>query len=242
MITRLNSRFNSTALIILSLSSLTLGSSVNAEKPKQTSSTLAQLVPKGWKLLESSQGDLNKDGLSDVAIIVEKLKSDIVVKADDGKAIHNHPRQLMVFFKSTKGYQLIASNKTIPVAETQNSCIEDFLANTESPIEIKNGVLTAHFSYFLSCGGWESPQHTFRFRWQQNQFKLIGFDYFSYARNTGEQTASSYNFSTLKVKKTTGANMFEGGKAKSTWSKFKAPQKLSLNNINFDDFHTQFNY
>lgn len=228
-----------TACILFILPLITYTTNSYAKSP---SPAVAKLAPQGWKVLISTEGDLNKDSLADVAMIVEKLKPDIVVKDDDGKAIHNHPRQLMVFFKTVKGYQHIATNKKIPVAEQKNSCLVDPIEESADGLKIKNGVLSVDFSYFMSCGGWEWPRHFFTFRWQQNQFKLIGFNYNSFYRNTGEETSKSYNFSTLKLKETHGNNAFEGGKPKTTWTNFKAPPNLNLNTINFDDFYSQFKY
>lgn len=34
--------------------------------------TLQSFIPKGWKLLEKAEGDLNKDGLADTSAVVEE--------------------------------------------------------------------------------------------------------------------------------------------------------------------------
>lgn len=204
------------------------------------SPAITKLVPNGWKILSSSEGDLNKDIRADVAIIIEKLKPDVVIKGDDGKAIHNNPRKFLVFLNHQSGYQLVTENKTIPVAEEKNSCLQDPLEETDG-VKINKGILSLDFSYFMACGGWEWPRHFYTFRWQNNQFQLIGFDYNSFYRNSGEMTDKSYNFSTSKLKEIVGDNMFEGGKPKTKWSTFKKPQTLNLKDINFDDLYSQFN-
>ena len=179
-----------------------------AEPPKH----IKQLVPKGWDILYFSEGDLNKDNQADIAMMIEKQKPDIVIKNDDGRILNNHPRMLLVLFKDKSNYKIVAKNTTLPVAEIESSCLMDPLGEVSDGVFIKNGTLTVDFSYFMSCGGWEWPRHFYTFRWQKNHFKLIGFDYQSFHRATGEEAASSYNFSTLKVKKTHGGNHFEGGK------------------------------
>ncbi|OTG82803.1 hypothetical protein B9T33_04975 [Acinetobacter sp. ANC 5054] len=199
------------------------------------------LAPKGWNILMATTGDLNKDQMSDVAMIIEKQKNDIIHKNEDGKIIHDNPRKLIVFFKTAQGYQQIVENSSIPVAEQPNSCLLDPLAETEGVV-IKKGNISIDFSFFMSCGGWEWPRHNYTFRWQNQRFDLIGFDYNSFHRASGEETSKSYNFSTLKSKEILGGNMFEDTQTQTKWSTFKAPQQLTLKNINFDDFYTQFEY
>jgi len=60
----------------------------------QVPSTAKSLAPQGWNILMATTGDLNKDQMPDVAMIVEKQKVDVATYDDDGKVVHNHPRQL----------------------------------------------------------------------------------------------------------------------------------------------------
>lgn len=108
------------------------------------SPAITKLVPNGWKILSSSEGDLNKDNRTDVAMIIEKIKTDVIVKGDDGKAIHNNPRKLLVFLNHQSGYQLATENKTIPIAEEKNSCLEDPLAEADG-LKINKGILKPRF-------------------------------------------------------------------------------------------------
>ena len=205
-------------------------------------SEFQSLIPSGWSILDSGQGDLNQDGQPDLALIIEENNPNNIRKDSDDRKINLNPRHLLVFFNNKHRYQLIARNKNLPTADdAESSCSLDPLAESNG-IEIRKGLLTIEFSYFMACGGWEWPQHTYTFRYQKQKMHLIGFDYSSFHRSSGEQSASSYNFSTLKVKRTTGGNQFEGGQAKSTWSSFKQKQPLFLNEIKFDHFHTQFEY
>ena len=199
------------------------------------------LAPKGWDILMAATGDLNKDQLQDIAMIVEKQKVDIVAKDEDGKIIHDNPRKILVFFKTAQGYQQVSENNSIPVAEQANSCLLDPLAEADK-LKISKGILKVHFSYFMACGGWEWPRHSYTFRWQNKRFELIGFDYSSFHRASGEETSKSYNFLTHKRKEILGGNTFEESKTQIKWTNFKTPQTLTLNNINFDDFYTQFEY
>lgn len=198
-----------------------------------------QITPVGWTVLSGAQGDLNKDSKNDIALILEKNQTDHPVLKDDGTALHNNQRKLAVFFKTAQGYKLAAENHTLPPAEQPNTCLLDPLSESEG-ITIHKGILSLELSYFMACGGWEWPRHTYIFRWQNQQFALIGFDYYSFHRASGEETNKSYNFSTKKRKEILGANMFEN--TQTQWTDFKSTANLTLQNINFDDFYTQFNY
>lgn len=205
-------------------------------------STFKHLTPKGWTILDSAQGDLNKDGRSDLALIIEENNPKNIQKDSDDRTINLNPRHLLVFLNQNNAYQLISRNQTLPTENNaESSCLLDPLAESNG-IKINKGLLTIEFSYFMACGGWEWPRHTYTFRYQKQKMQLIGFDYNSFHRASGEQSASSYNFSTLKVKRTNGGNQFEGGQAKSTWSSFKLNNPLFLEDIHFDDFYTQFEY
>ena len=118
----------------------------------------------GFQILFSSEGDLNKDQRTDLAMIIEKKTPDRIVKDDEGNMIYNNPRQLWVFLNTPKGYQRVAESHTLPVAERANSCLMDPLGEPEHGVLIKNGLLKVDFSYFSSCGSWEWPRHTYTFR------------------------------------------------------------------------------
>lgn len=208
-----------------------------AQVPQQYS----QLAPIGWSVLSGASGDLNKDGRSDIALVLEKKKTDLPLTKDNGEALHNNARKLVVFFKTPQGYKLVAENQSLPVAEQPNLCLLDPLAESEG-IAINKGILSIEFSYFMSCGGWEWPRHNYAFRWQNNGFELIGFDYYSFHRASGDETNKSYNFSTMKRKEIVGGNMFDIRKSQTKWSNFKSHQKFTLANINFADFYSQFEY
>ena len=79
--------------------------------------------------------------------------------------------------------------------------------DTLDSISIKNNILKIKLNYFLSAGSWSVTQNTYTFRFQNQKFELIGFDNNSYMRNSGNQEEFSINFSTNKVKITTGGNI-----------------------------------
>ena len=97
----------------------------------------------------------------------------------------------------------------------------------------ENNVLKIVFNYFLSAGSWWTSTEVYIFRFQNNVFELIGYESNSYMRNSGEEEKISINFSTNKVKSTTGGNMFEEkeNKPKDEWKNVEFEKKYILDEM-----------
>ena len=150
-------------------------------KPQTDSSSKSSyqsFVPKNWKILEKAQGDLNQDGQADLALIIEDTNPEnLVANAGVGNHVLNtNKRKLLILFKQENGYQLAASNTTLPnEGDVESPCLADPLGESEA-LSIQKGVLRVHLHYWLSCGSWYVTNHTYTFRYQNNAFKLIGYD------------------------------------------------------------------
>lgn len=206
---------------------------------KKTVSKIADFVPAGWKILTETKGDLNKDGLEDVALVIENKDPKNFIKDTErwgGDTININPRYLLVAFKKANGYELVAKNtKFIPSENSQDSpCLTDPFGQ-EGGIEIAKGLLQIHFQNFYSCGAWEIYNFDYIFRFQKHKFELIGYNRSSLHRSSGEETSTTMNFSTMKMNSTSGTNAFkDGGKAKTTWKNIKPRKLLDLNSITED--------
>jgi hypothetical protein len=68
---------------------------------KRQAQQLTNCVPPGWEIRDGASGDLNKDGLTDEALVLERLPR----KGKTGTAL---PRMLVVLFKlpGNQGYAL----------------------------------------------------------------------------------------------------------------------------------------
>lgn len=213
-----------------------------AENFPQKAKSINDFIPKGWKILKDendsnfiAKGDLNKDKLEDVAIIIEKDDKKNIKKNDSlgPNELNLNPRILLVLFKEKDGtYSLVAKNDKGFIKSEGN---EDnpALMDTLSGISIKNNVLKITFNYFMSAGSWWTSTDVYIFRFQNNVFELIGYESSAYMRNTGEEEGISINFSTNKAKITTGGNMFEENEnhPKSEWRYLKFEKKYILNEM-----------
>lgn len=94
-------------------------------------------------------------------------------------------------------------------------------------IQISRGLLKLSLRYFLSCGSWEINVNDYTFRFQNNQFVLIGYDSFSIHRSSGEIEESSYNFLTKRKVSLKEKMSFSLKKAKPRLNGLKSMLKMN---------------
>jgi hypothetical protein len=136
-------------------------SKISTEDINPNAKDITSLVPTGWHILESSEpvkaeGDLNKDGILDVAIIIEKTPESI----DD-------TRSLLIAFGTkdhTFSLSIIAENVVLPVYAGGG------FGDPFNGISIDRGsVVVSDFG-----GSDERWYHKYRFRFQDDDWYLIG--------------------------------------------------------------------
>lgn len=198
----------------------------------------SQFIPKNWKIIKTVTGDLNRDGLNDTVIVIEENNPEnLIANAGLGSDVLNtNPRSLLVLFKTAQGYQLISKNDLLPSEnDAESPCLADPLE--DGGMSINKGILKINLHYWLSCGSWYVTNNNFSFRYQNNAMHLIGFDQTEFHRASGDQSSRSINFSTGKVKSTTGENEFAESKqpVQVKWSKLKQTYKLKLEQIDFNE-------
>lgn len=177
-------------------------SPIDAAKLPQTAATVREFVPAGWTVEAEIGGDLNRDSISDIAVV---LVEQMPANADK----ENPPeleRALLLLFKTADGKFSRAGLATKLLLCTR--CGGAFYGMVETPVnvKIKNGVLIVKQEY----GSRELTQQTYRFRYEPEakRFLWIGADLRVYDRTTGETQTESTNFLT-GVKMTTASKANE---------------------------------
>lgn len=152
--------------------------------------SIQNLIPKGWKVLEKGKGqpvkaigDLNKDGIGDVAIVIEGENS----KKDEAP-----PRALLIAFgKGNNQYSLsIIADKAILLADEGGVWREPL-----DGISIDRGSVLISF-YGGSNYRWYGK---YRFRFQDNDWYLIGAtvgDYYTGTMTMENANQKDYNLLT----------------------------------------------
>lgn len=220
---------------------LIFNSTVFPQEIPNSGKDVKDFVPKGWKIFKQAEGDLNKDKKNDVVLIIEDTNSANIFKNESlgNPEINLNLRYLLILFKTEKGYELKEINKTfLPTEGSEDTpCLSDPLM--DGGIEIKNGAIVLALNYWLSCGSWYTSTNTYTFRYQKNEFELIGFDSQEFHRASGEMSSVSINFSTKKMSITSGGNMFgedsDGNEIKSEekteWKTFKLDKLKNLKTL-----------
>ena len=225
--------------IICSFNLLAINFPVKANK-------VEEFIPKGWKKILTANGDLNKDKLEDTVIVIEKEDKENIKKNDvlGPDYLNLNPRILLVLFKQKDGAYILAAKNDKGFIQSENDEENPTLMDTLTGISIKNNTLRINFDYFLSAGSWEASEAIFTFRFQNNRFELIGFDNISFMRNSGEQEEFSINFSTNKIKTTTGGNMFDEklNKPKEKWENINIKKKYILDEMSKDTLDVILDY
>ena len=208
---------------------------VFGENFPQKAKTVNDFIPKGWKKILTTNGDLNRDKLEDTVIVIEK-EDKKNIKKNDGfgpEELNLNPRILLVLFKQKDGTYVLASKNDKGFIKSEGNDDNPALMDTLDDIIIKNNVLKIVFNYFMSAGSWWTSTNVYIFRFQNNVFELIGYESNAYMRNTGEEEGTSINFSTNKAKITTGGNIFEEkeNNPKNEWRYVKFEKKYILNEM-----------
>jgi hypothetical protein len=184
---------------------------------------IADFVPSGWTIIDSTFGDLNNDNRNDAVIILQK-KDSVFLTNSDKDTVLTQPRILLILFRNSMDTNLY-------VKEQDDSFILlNDNPNREDPyqaIRIKNGILDISFQLFYSFGSWYITSSSYKFRFQNNQFCLIGADYSSFHRATHDSQDYSYNFLSNKrslIKETNGTKI----KRIITWKKLNLTELKTL--------------
>ncbi len=166
-----------------------------------------ELVPKGWHLMKTAYGDLNKDGTDDLAVIIEANEAfnESRTYGDNNSEIIRElqkPRILLIYFalKNKSQYRLSVQNNDFILRATEGGKLGDPFRQ----IAIKDQKL------FLSFQGGSEWQWNlgYHFSFQKNDWYLTGASNVYYNSHTGEMTEHVYNFSDRELYTTYG-NMYQ---------------------------------
>ncbi|HOI26104.1 MAG TPA: hypothetical protein PLN63_03385 [Paludibacteraceae bacterium] len=127
----------------------------------------SKFIPKGYKLFKVVKGDLNKDNVEDRVLVVKGTSKAKFVKNMMDEVVDRNRRGLVILFKKGNRYEEVLKNLSLFASENEDGGA--YFA-PELSVEVTENKL--YFSYGHGrYGNW-----LYTFRYQNNDFALIGYD------------------------------------------------------------------
>ena len=151
---------------------------------------------------------------------------------DSCARIDASPRILIVLFADGKSWRLIKQYTTfIPRVTASMDSQGSFNGVVYGEVYAGNGTFAIRIGWFSTELGF----NVYTFRWQDNDFYLIGYDVYSRHRMTGEEITFSYNFLTWRENIVTVTPVDDGKSDETTkklvWKQLNKQPLLKLDQI-----------
>lgn len=174
----------------------------NSSSDTITENKISEFIPKGYKLFEKIQGDLNKDGNNDCVLIIKEVNKENIVNVENRGDLDRNRRGIIVLLNEKGKFKQFIKNLACFSSENEDGGI--YFA-PEMSLEIKKGNLYVHYGH----GRYGYWKYTFRIK--NSDLDLIGYDSSS---NTGPvvNSETSINYLTNKriIKTNTNDNADSG--------------------------------
>ena len=204
--------------------------------PKKTSAHPSERepefqLPDGFILYEKISGDLNGDGINDYVVIIKGTDKSKVIQDEYQGELDRNRRGLLIYLSNNNDFTLATKNLDCFSSENEDGGV---YYPPQLSISIKNGkfyVAYEHGRY----GYWK-----YTFRYQQNTFKLIGYDA---SENYGPIVNKVTSINYLTKKKLIRDNInkdleeYQEEVFKDTWERIEVKSLHQLSEIkDFDNF------
>ena len=189
---------------------------------------IASLVPSNWKIIDSVSGDLNHDGIKDLALILEFYRPVKESRAygDNTTEIITEiqkPRILAIYFRrsASGSYKLVTQNNNFILRAEEGGISGDPLRSTT----IKDNKLSLSFE---GGGNWRWKLN-YAFKYRNGTWNLENANNYAYSEASGEMTDRQYDFQKQKKITVTGKihNRERGNESKEQAFPIKTPRTLN---------------
>ena len=165
----------------------------------ESGTKLDDLIPKGWKTLSTSYGDLNNDSVDDLAFAIQNTLPENL-KYNDGPGIDTldlNPRILGIYFgKSDHTFEKKLQSNEFIILRDSPTMDEPF----DGVKILQNGDLQIDFHFWYSAGSYQMSDHQYTFRYHNNAFELITYQSGERHRGSGDEIDYSIDFLTKKMR------------------------------------------
>lgn len=169
---------------------------------------------RSWGAIEQ-HGDVNRDGIDDIVMIAIPHFQEMLMVNELGDTVDTNKPVFSVFFDNGNGGYLcrFQSDSVLPARDDAYHFLDFGLDVNDK------GVFSISIGHFSSMGGWGNTNEKYVFRYQDNDFYLIGEDNDYYMRNSGEGERTSINYLTHR-KQVVKYNVFDDSvKPKEKWTR-----------------------
>lgn len=130
----------------------------------------ASFIPKGYDTILTTKGDLNKDSVDDLVLVLKsRMEPETGVESDPDSI---PPRLLIVLLKTNSGFQLAGKSDQAILCKACGGVFGDPLDG----VSVEKGLLII-YHYGGSAWRWSDTR---KFRYQKDGFYLIGQTTYSY--------------------------------------------------------------
>jgi hypothetical protein len=120
-------------------------------------------------VIAQKTGDLNGDGKADAALLLRMMSKANILRIEDSKeSFDTNPYMIVIAFSGGEGIYRTAASNHLLIQRPEIPYTGDTPPNAGT-LKIEKGGLVVHSEYLR---GWES----YRFRWNERDFALIGYD------------------------------------------------------------------
>jgi hypothetical protein len=186
----------------------------------------ASFVPEGYRIFEEIQGDLNKDGIPDIVLIIKNTDVENIVNDEYRGELDRNRRGIIIALKKEDSYELIVRNLSCFSSENEDGGVY-FAPELSVGITTKGNL---QFHYGHGRYGWS----LYTFRYQNDDFELIGYDQEDH-HGPVLLTGWSINFLTKKMKIRENLNPYAEDESeeeiKTTWENIEIHNLYKLSEM-----------
>lgn len=203
---------------------IVIGTNAFGEEMPKTAKSPAEFVSPGYVVVETIQGDVNKDNQADYVLIIKGTNRDNFVKDEYRGELDRNRRGIIIAIKNNNHYELALENRDCFSSENEDGGV---YSAPELGVYVSKGNLLVHYAHGR-YGSW-----SYSFRYQNADFELIGYDS-NQARGPVVDGSVSINILTRKMLTRENVNLdAEPGEEefKETWGKFALSKPIKLKDI-----------
>ena len=180
-----------------------------AENFPQKANKVEDFIPKGWKSIVVKKGDLNKDKIDDVVLVIQKDDAKNFEKSEDNTIFNYNPIAILVLFKDKNSqYNLVTKNEkdfiiSAGKAMEEMAKIEMFISHNfdedlSKAISIENNTLHIFTAVRNNYGDLNLSEYVFKYK--NNKFELVSLKSFSEEIHSSYETKYSFSLDFLSKK------------------------------------------